>query len=558
MAGESSRQQEDDVIVNVSESTPLLDEVNGSKKNKGKDRETRIRHGRGPIYASNLADDDYVESQSSGCRGFLIVAVIFLAVIGLAIGAVTLLSPRMTEEISAQQAVIVTLDDAELVQIRSDGVEMRIQGHAGLDINRIKKKWVYAMVELGTFVFRTVETQPSDMHVFGVFNGTETDLGYFEMPRVAIPVYDAENLTAISASTTFFVLDTKALAAFAEQAVFGKRIMGKVKGQVKLKAGLLPVTIPNMEIPLELEGMGGMPKVKIEKLAFPGDHPDGGIAIEAEASIKNPTQLSANIGNVDFAIYLPGNNSEDFLMATARAENVTMEPYAPINIVLHGHALPINKTTAGENKANEAVDRFMASYLRGKDTEVLVRGSPFNETNGQPLWIRDALRRVTIPMTFPGAPQNEFVTDIKIRDLKFRLGEGSPLATGWVSGHLHLPENMNFSLDVNALRPDVFVFNGSLKDSTSKKFGRMVVEALIPATTFQRKNETIVEAHMVDVPMKILDGGVFQDFLTKLLFEGEGRIGLDGISDAVVKTGLGELRLNELPISGEFDVNGIL
>jgi hypothetical protein len=216
---------------------------------------------------------------------------------------------------------------------------------------------------------------------------------------------------------------------------------------------------------------------------------------------------------------------------------------------------------------------FLQNFLHGLDNPILIRGLsslPSYARSKPPAWLLDSLPSLALPLTFPGSsPPPKIIQSVTIEHMRISESGGKMRASGIVVAQVELPGEMgNIELDVNAVLPDVLVYDGPApsalmavaegEDYPPRAFGRIHPDNYLDATTTRsdQPKRYIVRAPLVNVPLDILPGRdqILSDFVGKVVFKGGAQAGVEGTAGVkvLVKGVAGRVGLDGLPIKGEF------
>ncbi|KAL8278305.1 hypothetical protein RQP46_009337 [Phenoliferia psychrophenolica] len=379
--------------------------------------------------------------------------------------------------------------------------------------------------------------------------------------------------------------------------VFGK-IVDKV-GDVRLShiARTVEGTLPDLPGTSDPSSLVHLDKYSIFPSTTPGNA--SFIALAAHATLTNPllnsTILPASLSwgvpfSLPVAVYLPSppptkspslppsSHREPVLLAQVYTSPFAFSPHAKSAPLDLGGAL-VHPSKKDETTLGAALSHFVSSYLAGKDSTILVRYDPTAQPAPgvvlPPAVVGRLAESLEVALAFPGSEsQLDLFENLRIEGMKIKLGgmfgegddEGDLLASGKVVGDILLPKtfaSLGPSIDVTAISPDVFVFDGELPremmdaglgwDSPDQQlsfafappisssdyppspvpanaFARLRPSSRIPATTIHtpanstHNATTTLSAVFVDAPLFLLPGreDVFQRFVGKILFGGPG------------------------------------
>ncbi|VDB96689.1 unnamed protein product [Peniophora sp. CBMAI 1063] len=320
----------------------------------------------------------------------------------------------------------------------------------------------------------------------------------------------------------------------------------------------------------------------------PGQRHNRTLALDAKASLLNPVpeewNISLTVPSLPFTVSLPGPNTSSAAIPLA---NVSTTPFGlthpNITLSLSGSLLPFLAS------ASPVLGALVQNYLAQLPSPVLV---------STPL-----LPSLQLEASFPGPNSKpKVLRDVKLEDMKIKPVGQKFLASGNVLARVVLPKAMNVPLDVNAVLPDVLVFDGPVpgegeeedaeddfgwgfgwgrrKDDDNdddndsdvppapplpdplppRAFARIRPDTFLDATsapghpTPEERTEpngvgtvTLVHARIEDVPLEVLPGRQreFGDFVGKVVF------GTHGAVAGVRGTAAVRVQIGGLPVVGD-------
>lgn len=319
--------------------------------------------------------------------------------------------------------------------------------------------------------------------------------------------------------------------------------------------------------------MDGLKEASIQSISFPGAHPLGGISLEGAVAIYNPSSmLSLTLGDVDFGIFLPDSNStvsDDLMIAVVLAKDAALLGKRHNTFNISGRSLPLDDSNI---RGKRLMENFLSTYLRGNDSIVHVRGSPFgpdqdisSQSLSTPKWLQKALQLLTIAVPFPGTKETELIQSLELTNIKIDFSsQGDPLISGDVAALLKKPKEMQFSMNVTSILPHVYLYP---QQNSSSPFGQLIPDEPCPATTKEGDGSKDAPFGTLKVlskiqraPFRVLPGkdDDFQKFLNEIFYGRGGKVYIRGDAEAQVDSPFGLLNIHDLAFRGEIDTKGTL
>ncbi|KAI9010879.1 hypothetical protein CLU79DRAFT_448547 [Phycomyces nitens] len=413
---------------------------------------------------------------------------------------------------------------------------------------------VFGSVGISDTALEVYHAQPSQSKQLGA-------IGTIDLPPLSLS--RTTNTTTFDFITRFVVEDTEALIAFCQDAVASETVLWRVAGPVPLQIGNLPIhTKVRLDKVVRLEGMNGLKNSEMLSVSFPGPHPLGGIRLDSQVGIYNPSSvISLTLGNVDFGIYLPPGphkgEEEEVVMAVVRADDAHLlgQRVNKFNVSGRSIAVPEN--------GQQRMEQLISAYIHGNTSFVHVRGSAYGPEDSlqssTPAWLRQALQSITLRVPFPGTQQTDLIQSIKFSNLNIDLSKGnsSPLISGDAVALLKKPDEMHISLNVTQIDPLVYLY---LYSDSEDPFASLAPDRPCPAKTVEGasdlpENMFRVFSRIEKAPFSVMPGkeDEFKKFLEKVFYRKTSTVYFKGTTSAVVNSALGVLNIRDLPFKGEID-----
>ena len=323
------------------------------------------------------------------------------------------------------------------------------------------------------------------------------------------------------------------------------------------------------------DGDSPLPSHKLQKLSFkeiplPGEL--GGLAAEASVVIANDYPVEFTFPPMGFSILVDdcfsNGANPPIMIADATTDSIRVRPREDIVVNAGGFVreLPEPFLKACPGSSDSPLDSLVGNYLRGKESTLYVSGSdaPSPKT---PSWVTDLLYGVTVPVPFTGHLVGDLIKNFTMSNVHFSLPDffaepGSPDAqpkiSATVEALISLPEEINFSVDVNKIRSSAEIFYHDKKlgnldlrrwhDANSKK-------VTYPNGTHP---DLEVQSHIEKAPLNITDESVFQKVVQALLRGKSNNLDLtvNAEVDVDATTALGTFVIRKIPASGVVPIKG--
>ncbi|KAI8149166.1 hypothetical protein BJV82DRAFT_209280 [Fennellomyces sp. T-0311] len=355
-----------------------------------------------------------------------------------------------------------------------------------------------------------------------------------EIGKVAMPTIQSKADVGAQFDVTgdFAVSDQGVMGDFAGYMINNENFVWNIRtAGVAVTALGFTFTDISMDKFVTLDGCNGFKDaVIINSFDLPSNHPDGGIALVANTSINNPSQVGFSLSGAEFSAYY-----EDVLLGPLASDGpANFAPKAVSNINMAGRLIPQDS-----EKGLAAVTEVFKNYLSAKDSILTVKGVSGSGPGGQVGWLTAGFKTINIEnvvMPGPDTPP-ELIPAITMKNLQmdFTKSAYSP-PTGSKQVEAQLKSPFGFPLGVSQLNMDVIAgFDGH--DIANLK----VPDS--PATT----SETgIITTQFENVPFAVYDNAhpYFDAFVKLLTSQGNVTFDLAGTSNAVADTAVGSIKLD--------------
>ncbi|RCH93974.1 hypothetical protein CU097_000838, partial [Rhizopus azygosporus] len=495
----------------------------------------------GTIEEPTIYDED--TSQNKELCTYIIIFITTL--ITILIFFILWFIPSFAER-TVKESVQFKFQTASIINVTQENtMSMHVSGQIQLDPS------LYAWSNRLTTLLGTVDISPSQLEVIH----SDQTMGTIDLPALSLNASSA--VTEFDFITQFIIQDSHAFMTFCKQAVQARIVTWHIQGPLSVSIGWVPWH-PSVDLnkDIHLEGMNGLTKTEMQSLSFPGAHPLGGVAISGTVGLYNPSNvLSLRLGDIDFGIYIPGPE-KDTQIAIVRAVNANLIGNQMNYFNVTGRTLPIT------SDAESIMSSFLTQYLHGESSLVHVRGSSFGPDPNQPThtpgWLREALEAITIQVPFPGASETDLIQKLELSNIKIDFSSlGDPLISADAVAYLKQPKEIEFDLDVQKILPTVYLY---LNQESLHPFAVVKPNEPCPAQTQKIDDHKLMVTSKIEkAPFKVLPGGQkdFEEFLNRVFHEKNGRVYMQGSSDAQVESAFGHLTVQNLQFQGSLDIQGM-
>ncbi|KAI8149167.1 hypothetical protein BJV82DRAFT_209323 [Fennellomyces sp. T-0311] len=432
-----------------------------------------------------------------------------------------------------------------------DGVAVATDGTVTRLIPIVGQPIVQQIVDGAQLGFETIVlSSPSDMSFKVQMKGSITNAGPMaaqiafpellsvnwngkEIGKVAMPtITTAANVGAqFDVSGDFTISDATLMGEFAGYMINNENFVWNIRTSgVAVTALGFTFTGISMDKFVTLDGCNGFrDAVLINKFDLPSNHPDGGIMLNADTSINNPSQVGFSLSGAAFATYY--RDVELGPLASVGAANFA--PKAVSNIQMTGRLAP------QEGAALEAVTEVFRNFLSAKDTLLTVKGVSGSGPGGVVGWLTAGFKTISIDNVLLPGPDTppELITSVNMRNLQmdFTKDAYAP-TTGSSQVEAQLQSPFGFPLGVSQLNMDVIA---GLE-------GHDIANLKVPDSPATTSETGLVTTQFSGVPFSVYKDAhpYFDAFVKVLTATGNVSFELSGTSNAVAQTAIGAISLD--------------
>lgn len=486
--------------------------------------------------------------------GSLTVAVILALVFGFG-------TPAAVEEY-VKEAVQFEVDSLSIESLTSTGIQARVQGTVWLDASKVHKKPVRDLGRFATYIAKEVESGETDVKVF-LPAYDNILLGSAILPPVKMNIRNG-HYNWIDIIADLEPGDPEGIRQiardFLDQTLSDLTLKAVV--DVPVRSGLISVSQQVTQfVTLGRGGIPALPKPELESLQVSdwhdGNSPGspGGIKARVILTVENKDlpPVNLDIPPMSFDVLLPDCTNDYLTVARTISDKISIVPKQNITISATGlmTKLPTRLTSACPHSTKSPLDVFIASYLKGQDATVYIRGGePTPETPG---WLGKLLRDTIVPVPLPVHPFDNMIKNFSLNDVHFSLPEspdGQPEISATVGVLVGLPKDMNFDVDVGRVRADGYV------SYEGKKWGKLDLSKWQQAQSRKVDGDLLVESEVVNAPLEITDEDVFAKVIQKMIFKREGvPLAIHALVDVDATTALGTFVISGIPSKGKIFVD---
>ncbi|KAI8987184.1 hypothetical protein BDB01DRAFT_784928 [Pilobolus umbonatus] len=266
--------------------------------------------------------------------------------------------------------------------------------------------------------------------------------------------------------------------------------------------------------------------VKITKFDLPADTTNG-VALIAHTDITNPSQIGFNLAGAEFS-----NNFDGIYLGPLASDGAAFfAPKATSSMVMNG--VMVHQDTA---EGIMAVTKVFGSFLSGHDTALTVKGVSGSGKDGRVSWLTAAFSTIVIENVILPGPDAipELIPAITMKDMKLDFTQdpwAPPTTSKLTEAQLQSP----FGFPINIVELDMAV-RATYNNNT-------VATLDIPRSPATTSSTGLISTQFADIPFNVIDKTIFAGFVQLLTLSPEVTFGLEGASNAVAQTAIGNLEL---------------
>lgn len=343
-------------------------------------------------------------------------------------------------------------------------------------------------------------------------------------------------------------------------------------------------TIP--EDPQDLVDLKAYSLIAVPHNATHGNHTDSWetLGVSATAQVHNPAFAQLRKLGLDldipfswpYKVLLPSvvNKSEQLVLARGAIQPFSISSRSrAFNVSLTGNVETSSNSSSG---LSQSLSKFITHYLGGRTNRVYVAFDGDSELADRiPAFLVPLIRDKVVANDIPGLPseKRDLLKDLQMEHLRVHPsegGEGGFECDGEMAGRIIMPDGLDTlddAVNITSIWPDILLYDGLPPPQRpddrvpptplpGNAFARFKTRSWAPAITYRdEKNHTIMRATVKNVPLEILNRGVLQRWLAKIIFSGGrgAQTGIKGVTQAkAIVRAFGGVELKKLPVFGTF------
>ncbi|RGB35271.1 hypothetical protein C1646_123339 [Rhizophagus diaphanus] len=347
----------------------------------------------------------------------------------------------------------------------------------------------------------------------------------------------------IESSQKFKVLNKTAFAEFNKFMLKEREFTWHLEGIASVEAAGLNLQGIILSKDVTMGGMQNFPSVKIDSFNAPAEHPDGGIEIEINSTLGNPSPINVELGDLVFDVEYLGH-----IVGVVGATGVTLVS-GDNKLDLKGRLIPQNST-----EALAAVGDLFSKFITGQNatTSVIAKSVRPNNESAPISWLQSAFVGTKLSVVLQGGKDLKIISSVDINALDLQFNNENPYipmaSSSSLTAGFSIP--FGFPLEMKQISQQITMFDG---DKELASLG-----SPFTAATGDSKSGKI-ETSFAPTPFKVAKGSeeLFDDFSKRLTLEKSVSLKMKGVANSIAKTPVGEVEIQGIEFEVQTTLPGI-
>ncbi|CAG8450266.1 9264_t:CDS:2 [Diversispora eburnea] len=348
------------------------------------------------------------------------------------------------------------------------------------------------------------------------------------------------NVTKIETTKTFTIANKTAFAMFSKHMLNNDEFTWNLESETLVRAAGLDLSGIRLSKSVTMKGLKD---VTLNNFTIPNVHPDGGIAIEINSSLFNPSSISVKLGDAFFDIIY-----NDQIVGKVHSTNFTLLTGSN-NLSLNGRLIKQNSIDG-----LLAVGDLFSKFITGKNSTVGVLAKKVKPNNDTPpiSWLQSAFEGTFLTVILPGMQNVSIIHSVTPNslDLEFNeINQYSPLAaSSSLTVNFSIP--FNFPLSMKQISQNITILDGTIPLAT-----------LNIAKTEATGNTTtgIISSSFSSTPFNIIPGSesIFNDFSKRLTTDSNVTFTMQGVANSLCTTPVGDIEIKGINFTVKSELKGL-
>jgi hypothetical protein len=384
-----------------------------------------------------------------------------------------------------------------------------------------------------------------------------------ELGRMAMdPINAKAGIGAtLDSAPTFEVTNKDAFGRFSKIMMSEKSFTWVMKGTARVRAmGLL--TIDNIKLEKELTftgecvchhllltiiniilGMQNFLNVKIKSFDLPSNHPLGGITMNVESSMENPSIFGIELGQLTFDIFY-----KDVKIVTANATDVNLVPGVN-DLAMKGRMIPQSRS-----EDLVVVGKMFSDYINGRSSDMKVVGVAVRPTpDSKPIsWLQAGFNGLTLNVKLDSKEDGRLIKNLGLGPLEMKFSTANawtPLlsAPNVVAG-FKMP--FGFPLEMKQVEQDIAAYESGVAMATMK-----IPMSAASGTSASGQIVTAIN----NIPMQVISSqhARFSQFVHDLTLGSGKSLTMRGTVASIASTAIGDVRIDGIKLDQNVNMQGL-
>ncbi|KAL9935874.1 hypothetical protein V8E36_005451 [Tilletia maclaganii] len=362
-------------------------------------------------------------------------------------------------------------------------------------------------------------------------------LGSISLPAISVVGDEGGSLNQ---DATFTVTDQGAIGDFATVLLTQESFVWTIKAEnASVRALGIEIGGVALQKQVQLRGFNGLQNaVSISSFDLPSNDPAGGIHIDVQSQIRNPSQVGITLSRFGLNVLLPDGT---YIGPQAAANTFTLSPGGVSDLALSGRLI-YQSTPEGQ----AALSGLFNEVVQGASPAIIVQGDyagPESVT-----WLNNAIKSLRIPVNLP-AQKFDVISSITLNQFSLFFTEPTTWApetdSSLITAGFFLP--FAFPIDITSI-------SGRFVDNYLNTDVGVLQLPTLPANTDVERR--IISLAYNDIPL-VVPGNAhsqFSQFVADATRQERINFRLNGQATANANTAAGPVTINNL----NFDVGSSL
>ncbi|KAI8054111.1 hypothetical protein BDF22DRAFT_743082 [Syncephalis plumigaleata] len=348
----------------------------------------------------------------------------------------------------------------------------------------------------------------------------------------------------LDSAPTFEVTNKDAFGRFSKVMMGEKSFTWVMKGMARVRAmGLLTIDNIKLEKELTFAGMQNFLNVKIKSFDLPSNHPLGGITMNVESSMENPSIFGMELGQLTFDIFY-----KDVRIVTANATEVNLVPGVN-DLAMKGRMIPQARS---EDLA--VVGTMFSDYMNGRSSDMKVVGVAVRPTaDSKPItWLQAGFNGLTLNVKLDSKEDGRLIQSLDLGPLEMKFSPANAWAPVTSAPNVVAGFKMpfGFPLEMKQVEQDITAYDNGVAMATMK-----VPMSKASGTSASGQIVTAIS----NIPMEVISSqhARFSQFVHDLTLGTGKSMTMRGTVSSIAGTAIGDVRIDGIKLDQSVSMQGL-